>query len=168
MPIGRRRSSASWPSSPAARASSAKPRSSSTGSPRSASAAPHTPAPFSGSRAAEHLLVHPADRLEQPQVRPAQALLVGDPRSDRGPRVLDLVHRVAETGDEPAGLARCGDGVQRERVPARIVGRQVVAAVEGLVQVGAAVLGHPEEPGAAAEQPGGQGALERVRARRGR
>ena len=29
--------------------------------------------------AAEHLLVHPADRLEQPQVRPAQVLFRGDP-----------------------------------------------------------------------------------------
>ena len=45
------------------------PRSSSTGRPRSASAAPQTPAPLSGSVPAEHLRVHPADRLEQPQVR---------------------------------------------------------------------------------------------------
>ena len=29
---------------------------------------------------AEHLLVHPADRLEEPQVRAAQALLLGDAR----------------------------------------------------------------------------------------
>ena len=50
MPMGRRRSSAIWPSSPAARASRANPRSSSTGSPRSARAAPQTPAPLSGSR----------------------------------------------------------------------------------------------------------------------
>ena len=49
MPIGRRCSSASWPSSPAVRASRAKPRSRSTGRPRSARAAPHTPAPLSGS-----------------------------------------------------------------------------------------------------------------------
>ena len=37
-------------------------------------------------RPAEHLLVHPADRLEQPQVRAAQALLLGDARSARGVR----------------------------------------------------------------------------------
>ena len=66
--------------------------------------------------AAEHLLVDPADRLEQSQVRPAQPLLLGDPQQDRRPRVLDLVDRVAETGHEPPGLARPG---HRGRGPAR-------------------------------------------------
>src|ERR1700733_1151970 len=47
--IGVRCSSASWPSRPAARASSANPRSRAIGRPRSASTAPQTPAPLSGS-----------------------------------------------------------------------------------------------------------------------
>ena len=48
----------------------------------------------------EHLLVHAADRLEQPQVRAAQALLLGDADQHRRPRVLHLVHRVPEAGHE--------------------------------------------------------------------
>ena len=162
MPIGRRRSSAIWPSSPAARASRANPRSSSTGSPRSARAAPQTPAPLRGSRAPEHLLVGAADRLEQPQVRAAQALLLGDPDEHGGPGVLDLVHRVAETRDVPAGLARAAYGVEGDRVPAGVVGGRLVDVVEGRVQVGAAVLGDAEEARPAAQQAGGERALQRV------
>ena len=162
MPIGRRRSSAIWPSSPAARASRANPRSSSTGSPRSARAAPQTPAPLSGQPAAEHLLVRAADRLEQPQVRAAQALLLGDPDEHGGPGVLDLVHRVAETRDVPAGLTGAAYGVEGDRVPAGVVGGCLVQVVEGRVQVGAAVLGDPEEARPAAQQAGGERALQRV------
>ena len=74
-------------------------------------------------RASEHLGVDVTDRLEQPQVRAAQALLVGDPDEDGSPRVLDLVHRVAETRDVPAGLAGAPYGVQRDRAqPASSVG----------------------------------------------
>ena len=40
--------------------------------------------------AAEDLRVDPADRLEEPQVRSAQALLLGDPEQHRRTRVLTL------------------------------------------------------------------------------
>ena len=116
--------------------------------------------------AAEHLLVDPADRLEQAQVRPAQPLLLGDPQQDRRTRVLDLVDRVAETGDEPPGLARPGHGGQGQRVPPGVVGREVALDVDDHgVQELAAVLRHPEEPRAAAEQTRGQRSLQRVRGR---
>ena len=113
--------------------------------------------------AAEHLLVHAADRLEEPQVRSPQALLLGDGDQHRRPRVLHLVHRVPQSGDEAALLARPAHRREGQRVPARVVGGQVaLVPVQDVVEVAAAVLGHPEEPGAAAEEPGGQGALERV------
>ena len=115
-----------------------------------------------GQPAAEHLLVRAADGLEQPQVRAAQALLLGDPDEHGGPGVLDLVHRVAETRDVPAGLARAAYGVQGDRVPAGVVGGRLVDVVEGRVQVGAAVLGDPEEARPAAQQAGGERALQRV------
>src|SRR5215470_11922011 len=41
----------------------------------------------------EHLRMHPADRLEQPQVRTAQAFGLSDLQEHRRPRVGDLVHR---------------------------------------------------------------------------
>ena len=164
MPIGRRRSSAIWPSSPAARASRAKPRSSSTGRPRSASAAPQTPAPLSGSRAAEHLLVDPADRLEQPQVRAAQALLLGDPDQHAacaGPRPCAPGGR--DPGRTcPASRVRRTASSASASHPASSVGQVAVVLVEHGVQVAAAVLGHAEEARPAAEQPGGQRALQRV------
>ena len=54
---------------------------------------------------AQHLLVDPADRLEQPQVRTAQPLLLGDADQHRRPGVADLVDRVPEPGHEPPGGA---------------------------------------------------------------
>ena len=164
MPTGRRCSSAICPSSPAARASRAKPRSSSTGRPRSASAAPQTPAPLSGSLRREHLLVHPADGLEQPQVRAAQPLLPGDLDQHRRAGIGHLVHRVPEAGHEPPGGPGLPHRRQRHRVPA-LVGQKAAhrpSVLQHVVQVAAAVLGDPQEPGPTAEQPGGQRPLQRV------
>ena len=75
--------------------------------------------------AAEHLLVDPADGLEQGQVRPAQALLGRRSDQDRGPRVALLVHRMAEPGNEAPGRPGRPHRLQRECVPALVVGRQV-------------------------------------------
>ena len=160
---GRRRSSASWPSRPAARASSAKPRSMSTGRPRSASAAPHTPAPLSGSGGRA-----PAGAPGRSPRRAAGAVRADPPprrsRAARGVRgSVHLVHGVAEAGDVPAAGAGLSDDVERERVPAGVVGRQrAVLRGERVGEEPAGVLGDAEEPGAAAEQAGGERALERV------
>ena len=88
--------------------------------------------------AAEHLLVHAADRLEQPQVRPAQALLLGDADQHRRARVLHLVHRVAEARARTAAPRGCGARPSSAtRVPAGVVGGQVaVVPLEHVVQVG--------------------------------
>jgi hypothetical protein len=106
--------------------------------------------------------VDPADGLEQPQVRSAQPLLLGDLDQPGGARVADLVHRVPETGDElPLGLGP-GHRGEGERVEAGVVGRDLARLGQHLVQELAAVLGHPEEPRPAAEQAGRQRALHRV------
>jgi hypothetical protein len=70
---------------------------------------------------------------------------------------------MAEPRDEL--LARLGipDGGQRHLVPARLVGRLILQRCKGLRQEAAAVLGHAEEARAAAEQPGGERSLQRVR-----
>jgi hypothetical protein len=106
--------------------------------------------------------VDPADGLEQPQVRSAQSLLLGDLDQPGGAGVADLVHRVPETGDElPLGLGP-GDGGEGERVEAGVVGRDLARLGQHLIQELAAVLGHPEEPRPAAEQAGRERALDRV------
>src|ERR1019366_7756616 len=108
--------------------------------------------------AAEDLRVDPADRLEQLQVRAAQSLLLGDPDQHRGPRVGDLVHRVAQAGDEQATRTGLPYRRQRYRIPARVVIRQ---RLTGRRQRGgqetAAVLGDAEEPGTPAQQARRQG-----------
>ena len=108
MPSGRRRSSARCPSSPAARASSAKPRSSSTGRPRSARAAPHTPAPLSGRvRPSTCGWTRPiASNSRRCGPRSPSSSAMRD--QHRGSRVLHLVHGVAEPGHELASAARRG------------------------------------------------------------
>ena len=165
LATGCRSSSASWPISPAVRASRAKPRSSSSGRPRSARAAPQTPAPLSGRVLPEHLGVHPADRLEQREVRTELPLLAGDLEQPRRARVAVLVHVVAEAGHERAGLALAAYDVERDRVPAVCAVEARAARVQPgdhLVQEPAAVLGDAEESRATAEQPRGERALHRV------
>ena len=49
--------------------------------------------------------MHPADRLEQREVRPELPLLAGDLEESRRARVAVLVHVVAEPGDEEPGVA---------------------------------------------------------------
>jgi hypothetical protein len=65
--------------------------------------------------------VYPADGLEQPQVRTAQAFLFGDRDQDRGPGINHLVHRVPEPGDEPVSRLGLPDRGQRQLVPAGVV-----------------------------------------------
>jgi hypothetical protein len=114
-------------------------------------------------RPAEDLRVHPADRLEQPQVRAAHALFRGDLNQPRGARVADLVHRVPEAGDEFLRGTGLLDRVQGERVEPGVVRGDLARLREHGGQVLAAVLGHPEEPRPAAKDPGGDRALQRVR-----
>ena len=73
-------------------------------------------------RLPEHLRVHPADRLEQREVRTELPLLAGDLEQPRRARVAVLVHVVAQAGDEEPGLALAAYDVERDRVPARVVG----------------------------------------------
>ena len=163
LATGCRSSSASWPISPAVRASRAKPRSSSSGRPRSASAAPQTPAPLSGSVLPSTSRVHPADRLEQREVRPELPLLAGDLEQPRRARVAVLVHVVAEPGHE-AARPRAAGVRRRARprpTPASSAGT-ASSALDHVVQEPAAVLGDAEEARAAAEQAGRQRALHRV------
>jgi hypothetical protein len=116
--------------------------------------------------AAEHLLVHPADGLEQPQVRPVQPLLLGDLDQHRRPGITYLVHRVPEPGNEAPGRLGLPYRLQRQHVPAGLVRGQPGAGgrvpLQHVMQVAPAVLGDPQEPGSAAEQPGGQRSLQRV------
>ena len=91
--------------------------------------------------------MHPADRLEQPQVRPAGPGFGRDAQQHRRPRVPVLVQRVAEAGHQPPGGALGPDGALGDRVPARVIVRQrpVVGGQRG-GQEPPAVLGHAEEP----------------------
>src|SRR5690242_15699882 len=71
---------------------------------------------------------------------------------------------MSEPRDEAPGSLGSLDSRKRDRVPALVGGRQrAVQPREHVVQVAPAVLGHAEEPGPAAEQPGGQRPLQRVR-----
>ena len=107
--------------------------------------------------------MHPADRGEQRQVRADQVLLRGDGEQPGRAGVALLVHVVAQSRDELSPLALPGHGDQGERVPAFLVGRQrAVGGGEHVVQEASAVLGDAEEPGAAAEQAGGQRTLDGV------
>ena len=115
-------------------------------------------------RPAEHLLVDAADRLEQPQVRAAQALLLGDPRSApgcAGPAPCARGGRGRGRTCRPRASRRTASSASASQ-PASSVGQSPSRPVEHVVQEAAAVLGDAEEPGAAAEQPGRQRALERV------
>jgi len=114
-------------------------------------------------RPAEDLRVDPADRLEQLQVRAAHALFRGDLDQPGGAWIADLVHRVADARDELLRGAGFLHRVQGERVEPSVVGGDLARFRKDGRQVLTAVLGHPEEPRAAAEQPGGDGALQRVR-----
>src|SRR6266567_3951562 len=112
----------------------------------------------------EYLRVDSADGREQPQVRAAQPLGCGDRQQDGRTRVGDLVHGMAEAGQQLAGLAGAPYRRERDGVPAGVVVGQRIA---GLGQDGgqepAGVLGDPEEAGAAAEQAGRDGTLDRLR-----
>ena len=169
MPIGRRCSSAICPSSPAARASRAKPRSSSTGRPRSASAAPQTPAPLSGSlRPSTCSCTRPmASNSRRCGPRSPSSSAISISTGVRGSVTLCTGCPSPGTKRPSARVRRTA--VQRQRVPAGLVGgqrgRRGLLPLQHLVQVTPAVLGDPEEPGPAAEQPGGQRPLQRVRGR---
>ena len=114
-------------------------------------------------RPAKDLRVHPTDRFEQLQVWAAHAFFRGDLDQPGGARVADLVHRVADAWDELLRSTRLLDGVQGERVEPGVVGGDLACFGQDGGQVLAAVLGHPEEPRPAAEQPGGDRTLQRVR-----
>ncbi len=121
--------------------------------------------PVERQRPAEHLRVDPADRLEQPQVRATHALFGGDLDQPRRARVADLVHRVSDAGDELLRRPGLLDRLKRERVEPGVVRRDLARLRQHGGQVLAAVLGHAEEPRAAAEYPGRDRALQRVRRR---
>src|SRR5580698_6333923 len=82
-------------------------------------------------RPAEDLRMDPANRLEQSQVRAA-----------------DLVHRMAEAGDELLRRPRLLNGCQRELVVPGVVGGNLARFGEHPGEELTGVLGHAEEPGA--------------------
>jgi hypothetical protein len=106
--------------------------------------------------------VDPADRLEQAQVRAAEPFFLGDLDQHGGTRVADLVHRMAETGDELLRGPRVPHRRQGKLVVGGVVGRNLTRLREHPGEELAGVLGYPEEPGAAAEQARGERALQRV------
>ena len=91
---------------------------------------PQTPAPLSGSRRPSTLRVHASDGLEQPQVRAAQALLVGDPDQHGRTRVAVLVHGVPErrARDRPRPAGRWTASRARSSQPSSDVGSFAAAA----------------------------------------
>ena len=97
--------------------------------------------------------MHPADRLEQPQVRAAQPLLLGDADQHRRARVAGLCTGCPSPGTNrlAARVAVTASSASASQ-PASSVGSSPSVPLEDLVQVGAAVLGHAEEPRAAAEE----------------
>ena len=144
------------------RASRAKPRSSSTGSSRSASAAPHDAGAVQRQRPPEDLRMHPADGVEQPQVRPAQALLPAIPISTGRARVAVLVHRMAEAGDEPPGRLVCGRGPAPARPTRRRRSGRSTACRRARREEPAASSVTPRNREPPPSRPGGERALERV------
>ena len=105
--------------------------------------------------------MHPADRLEQGEVRSELALLARDLEQPRPARVAVLVHVVAEAGDEPPGLPLRRTIVERHASYSRVGGR-LSPPLERVGQERAAVLADAEEPGAATEQAGRQRPLHGV------
>ena len=94
----------------------------------------------------QHLLVHPADRLEQSQVRPAKALLLGEGDEHRRAGVAVLVHRVTEARDVAARLLGAAHGGEGHGIPLLVGVGDVVAQVDDDgVEEGPAVLGDAEE-----------------------
>ena len=99
-----------------------------------------------------------ADRREQLEMVVERAVAPGEIEQGRGARVLDLVHGVPESGYQPTRRLRPLDGAGGEGVPPVVVARPILPG-EGCRQELGGVLGHPQEPRSATEQPGGQGAL---------
>ena len=162
-PTGWRSSSASWPISPAVRASSANPRSSGSGRPRSASAAPHTPAPLSGSVLPSTCGCTRPIAANSAQVRPEQPLLAGDlhqPRACAGRRPCARGGRGrGRTARPPAARARSpGPGRPSRRRRSGSSSTPASTSCRNRPRV----LGDAEEARAPAEQPGGERALDRV------
>ena len=65
----------------------------------------------------EYLSMHPANRLEEPQVRPTQPLALGDSDDDRRAGVTSFVNGMAEPWKVPAGSVFRRDRPTCERVP---------------------------------------------------
>ena len=162
MPIGSASSSARCPRRPAHRARRAKPRMTLTGRSRSASTAPHVPAPFSGNVRPRTWGCTRPMAANSSRWRPERSLLPGELEQHGGARVLDPVHGMAETGNEAPRLLRSLDEVGRQLVPpGRVLGQRPLLG-EAVREEPGRVLGDPEEPRAATEQTGGERALERL------
>ena len=162
LATGCRSSSASWPISPAVRASRAKPRSSSSGRPRSASAAPQTPAPLSGSVFPSTCgCIRPiASNSARCGPNCPSSRAISNSRGVRGsPSLCTWWPRPGTKS--PASRWRRTTSSATASQPA-LVGGDGVQPLDHVVQEPAAVLGDAEEPRAAAEQPGRQRALHRV------
>ena len=143
------------------------PASTRSGRSRSASTAPHVPAPFSGSVRPRICGWTRPIAANSSQMVAERALAPGELEQHGRPGILDLVHRVSEPGDEaapPPSPARRAPAASSSHPasssgPGRPLG-------EGLGEEPGRVLGDPEEPRAPAEQPGGEGALQRLRGAR--
>ena len=114
-------------------------------------------------RPAEHRRVGAADRLEQGEVVAERPVVAGQREQHGCARVAVLVDGVAEAGDEPARPLRLRHHLHRQLVPLGGRRRPRGAGGEGVRQEDRGVLGDAEEARAAAEQSGGERALQRVR-----
>ena len=115
MPSGLSISSARWATRPALRAIRAKPRTMRGGKPRSASAAPPTPAPLIGSARPDARGVRRRPAAARAGAGRARPCSLGDLVHPRRARVDLLVHRMAEPGDPPALRQPRLDGSPRRR-----------------------------------------------------
>jgi hypothetical protein len=115
---------------------------------------------LSGNVRPRDLGVHRADRLQQAQVRPDDALLLGDGVEPPGPRVTVAVDVVTQTWDQPGTVPFGLHGLPRQAVPPGVVGR--LACAQRRAQEPGGVLCHAQEAGTRTEHACRQRALHRL------
>jgi hypothetical protein len=115
---------------------------------------------LSGNVRPRDLGVHRADRLQQAQVRPDDALLLGDGVEPPGPRVTVAVDVVTQTWDQPGTVPFGLHGLPRQAVPPGVVGR--LACAQRRAQEPGGVLCHAQEAGTRTERACRQRALHRL------
>src|SRR5690348_5582523 len=125
--------------------------------------APH-PRAIQRQRATQYLTMHPANRLEQPQVRPPQPLMLGNRDDHRRAWVTALVDGMPQPRNVSAGGTFHRDGPARERFPL-LLGRRWIALDrrQHASEKAARILGDAQEARASAQEARRDCALQRIR-----